>query len=209
VSAWAAVDGVLSLHDSGDLLAARIDRAPLERTRAQLRDEIERRGFSPSLGSYTTRLDGDDVDAVLLRIPFYGFEPASSRRMRGTHARIVAELAAGDALLYRNRGADSPGDEGAFGICSFWRAEYLALAGAVDEAERLFARLLEYANDVGLYAEEIDPDSGDALGNFPQAFTHVGLINAALTIDEQRRALDENARTRAIPASFGGEEAHP
>src|SRR5436190_5071060 len=102
--------------------------------------------------------------------------------MRQTYARIREHLGAGRDLLYRYRTADSPG-EGAFGICSFWGAEYLALGGAgIDEAQATFERLCGYANDVGLFAEELDPQTGTPLGNFPQAFTHVGLINAALSL---------------------------
>jgi GH15 family glucan-1,4-alpha-glucosidase len=102
--------------------------------------------------------------------------------MRDTHACIREALSAGDGLLYRYRTDDSPG-EGAFGICSFWAAEYLALGGGTpQEARDLFERVCDYANDVGLFAEEIDPSTGAALGNFPQAFTHVGLINAAVSL---------------------------
>jgi GH15 family glucan-1,4-alpha-glucosidase len=111
--------------------------------------------------------------------------------MRNTYRRIREQLGAGDGLLHRyprQREPEKEGDpvspgEGAFGMCSFWGAEYLALGGgSVEEARQLFERLCGYANDVGLFAEEIDPTTGAALGNFPQAFTHVGLINAALSI---------------------------
>src|SRR5207302_11179894 len=90
----------------------------------------------------------------------------------------------GGPLIRRYHGALTRG-EGAFGICSFWASEYLALGGGtLEEAEDHFQQLLDYSNDVGLYGEEIDTDTGAALGNFPQAFTHVGLINAALTLAE-------------------------
>jgi GH15 family glucan-1,4-alpha-glucosidase len=102
--------------------------------------------------------------------------------MRATYRRIRERLGAGGALLYRYRTAESPG-EGAFGVCSFWGAEYLALGGGTaEEARDVFERLCAHANDVGLFAEEIDAATGAALGNFPQAFTHVGLINAAVTL---------------------------
>jgi GH15 family glucan-1,4-alpha-glucosidase len=109
--------------------------------------------------------------------------------MQETHRRIRERLGAGDGLLYRYRsdsgdkGEPSSPGEGAFGISSFWDAEYLALGGGTkEEAGNLLERLCGYANDVGLFAEEIDPTSGAALGNFPQAFTHVGLINTALSL---------------------------
>jgi GH15 family glucan-1,4-alpha-glucosidase len=91
-----------------------------------------------------------------------------------------------NGLLYRTS-TDAARSEGAFGICSFWAVDNLAKRGDVDEAEHLFERLLGYANDLGLYGEEIDPESGAALGNFPQGFTHIGLINAALAIQSARR----------------------
>jgi GH15 family glucan-1,4-alpha-glucosidase len=129
-----------------------------------------------------SQLDGNDLDATLLLLPWYGFEEAGSHRMRATYRRVRERLGAGDALLYRYRTGESPG-EGAFGICSFWGAEYVALGGGtIEEARALFEGVCAHANDVGLFAEEIDPTTGAALGNFPQAFTHVGLINAAVTL---------------------------
>jgi len=118
--------------------------------------------------------------------------------MRRTYARLVAALGAGRSLLRRYRDGDSPG-EGAFGVCGFWGAEYLALGGgSADDASSALAQLLEFQNDVGLYAEEIDPASGAPLGNFPQAFTHVGLINAALSLE--RRLAGGAAVPREVPA---------
>jgi GH15 family glucan-1,4-alpha-glucosidase len=138
-----------------------------------------------------------DLDASLLLMPWYGFHPASHYRMRQTYARIREHLGAQRGLLYRYRMRESAG-EGAFGICSFWGAEYLALGGgSAEEAQEIFHQLLGYANDVGLFAEEIDPETGDALGNFPQAFTHVGLINAALSL--AKRLQGENPLERRIP----------
>ena len=110
--------------------------------------------------------------------------------MRNTYRRIVEDLSPAPGLVCRYRGNLSPG-EGAFGICCFWAAEYLALGGgSLEQAEAGFRRVLGYRNDLGLFAEEIDPATGAALGNFPQGFTHVGLINTALTLAE-RRASDK------------------
>ena len=105
--------------------------------------------------------------------------------MRATYDTI-GRLLGRNGLLYRRDNAERR--EGAFGICSFWAVDNLARRGDVDEAERLFDHLLGYASDLGLFGEEIDPDTGAALGNFPQAFTHIGLINAALAIQSARRA---------------------
>jgi GH15 family glucan-1,4-alpha-glucosidase len=107
-------------------------------------------------------------------------------------------LGAGDTLIYRYRTEPA---EGAFAICSFWEAEYLAMGGAsLEDSHRLFRALLSYENEVGLYGEEIDPHTGAALGNFPQAFTHVGLIGAALSI-QQRETGEQQLPHRAEQAS--------
>jgi GH15 family glucan-1,4-alpha-glucosidase len=177
---WVAVDRLIELGERGKLR-----RLPMERvrtTRAAIRAEIETRAWNEARRSYVATLDGEDLDATLLLLAWYGFEDPRSPRMRATYDRIRDELGADDALLYRYDNGDSPG-EGAFGICSFWGAEYLALGGgSAGEAERALAALVCHANDVGLFAEEIDPSNGAQLGNFPQGFSHVGLLNAALTV---------------------------
>jgi GH15 family glucan-1,4-alpha-glucosidase len=195
VLCWVALDNLLALHEQGHL-----KRAPVElfaKNRALIRKEVEDRAWNTRLRCYTAQLDGEALDASTLLLSWYGFEPASSERMRQTYERIRERLGAGDGLLYRYRLAESP-EEAAFGICSFWGAEYLALGGgSLEEARALFQILCGYANEVGLYAEEIDPATGDAVGNFPQAFTHVGLINAALSLSE--RARGEGLRAHHIP----------
>jgi len=124
--------------------------------------------------------------------------------MKSTYRRIRQELGAGDSLLFRYR---SHPPEGAFGICGFWAVEYLALGGGtLQDAYDLFDHLLKYGNDLGLFAEEIDPGTGNALGNFPQAFTHIGLISAALTLEEKERGESHPAvRTGANVKSAGRE----
>jgi len=148
-----------------------------------IRDVIEARGYSVRLGSYVSILDGETLDASLLLLSLMGYADPQSPRMRGTRARVRERLGA-DGLLYRYLDEDDglPGSEGAFGICGFWGAEARALEGEVAAARSDFERLLSFGNEVGLFAEEIDPKDGTALGNFPQAFTHVGLINAAVTL---------------------------
>jgi GH15 family glucan-1,4-alpha-glucosidase len=206
VLCWAALDRLLHLHDQGHLRQA--PAAKFRENRDLIRHQVESRAWSPALGSYASALDGDDVDADLLLLPWYGFAEPESERMRGTYRRIRERLGAGDGLLYRYRTGESPG-EGAFGICCFWAAEYLAMGGGtVDEARALFERLCDYGNDVGLFGEEIDPETGAALGNFPQAFTHVGLINAALSL--AKRIAGETPVERHVPpkpAQAGTQEA--
>ena len=180
VLCWTALDRLLQLHTDGHV--RRVPVTKFQENRERIRREVELRGWNAAIGSYVSRLDGHELDATLLLLPWYGFEEAGSQRMRGTYRRIRARLGVGNGLLYRYRAPGSPG-EGAFGICSFWGAEYVALGGGtVEEARDLFGRVCAHANDVGLFAEEIDPATGAALGNFPQAFTHVGLINAAVTL---------------------------
>jgi GH15 family glucan-1,4-alpha-glucosidase len=198
VLGWAALDRLLQLHDQGHLGQA--PAARFRENRDAIRRQVERRAWNPSLESYVSWLDGHDVDADLLLLPWYGFEPPDSGRMRGTYRRIRERLGAGP-LLYRYRTGESPG-EGAFGVCCFWAAEYLAMGGGtVDEARALFERLCDYGNDVGLFGEEIDPGTGAVLGNFPQAFTHVGLINAALSL--AKRMAGEAPVERSVPAKPG------
>jgi GH15 family glucan-1,4-alpha-glucosidase len=201
---WVALDNLLALHERGHLR-----KAPVElfaKNRALIRQEVEQRAWNPRLQSYAAQLDGEQLDASTLLLAWYGFEPASSERMRLTYDRMRERLGAGDGLLYRYRLAKSP-EEAAFGICSFWGAEYLALGGgSVEEARAVFQTLCRYANEVGLYAEEIDPASGDAVGNFPQAFTHVGLINAALSLSQRARGEEPHAHGVPPKGEPGGRE---
>jgi GH15 family glucan-1,4-alpha-glucosidase len=178
---WVALDRLLGLAGRG---LVRLPVAGYERDRAALRQVIETEGWNERLGSYVDVLGGDDVDASLLLLGLRGYDdPARSPRLLSTLA-VVRRRLERDGLLYRYpAGSDGlPGGEAAFGICSFWLTEFLARAGRLDEAKSSFGHALGYANDLGLFAEEIDPRSGAALGNFPQAFTHVGLITAALAI---------------------------
>jgi GH15 family glucan-1,4-alpha-glucosidase len=194
VLGWVALTRLLELHGRAAL------RVPVERFGAE-RDAIRRlvdaRGFDPSLGSYVAHLDGHEVDAALLLLGWYGYDHPSSERMRGTWRRIRERLSPRPGLLYRYEPSAAAG-EGAFGICSAWAVEHLARGGgSVEEAAAWLEGLLSRANDVGLFAEEIDPRTGAALGNFPQAFTHVGVVNAVLTLDHRVRS---EQRRRGAPA---------
>ena len=201
---WVALDRLIKMHEAGHLTIS-IDLFRAHRD--AIRSEIETHGYNARLGSYTRTFDGDEVDASLLTLPLYGYIAATHPRMRSTCARVHQRLARGSLLYRYDTGTDDglPPGEGAFGICSFWGVECVATGGDVAGATRAFERLLSYANDVGLLAEEIDPETGNALGNFPQAFTHVGLINAALTLAECRSEpaltdLDQTAAQAAAEA---------
>ncbi len=190
---WVALDRLIKLHNAGHLS---VPVEQFERTRDTIRDRIESEGFNADLNTYTSVLGGDQLDASLLLLGIYGYTSPDSPRMRATYSAIRKSLGA-NGLLYRYLDEDGiAGPEGAFGICSFWAVEHLAHAGELDGAIEQFSHLLSFANDVGLYAEEINPDDGSSLGNFPQAFTHIGLINSALAIDQARRALEAESTNR-------------
>lgn len=192
---WTALDRILELHAMGVLHTLDAERFAMNRE--MLAEELTHRAWNERLGSYVDVLDGDRVDASLLLLAWHGFERPESPRMRATAQLIRERLGAGPGLLYRYERSLTD-REGAFGICSFWMAEYLARGGGtLQEAQRWFEAMLRYQNDLGLYAEEIDPINGEALGNFPQAFTHVGLIGAALSLEE-RAARDRVPLTRGV-----------
>jgi alpha,alpha-trehalase len=149
------------------------------------------RGWSEQRQAFAQSFDSDDLDAAQLLMPILGFLEADDPRMRSTIEAIAADLTEdGLVLRYRNDeglNADGlSGEEGTFVICSFWLVSCLAKAGEVERAETLFDQLVGYANDLGLLAEEIDTANGEQLGNFPQAFSHIGLITAAYEIDKAR-----------------------
>ena len=183
VLCWTALDRLIDLHHKGHL-----EKAPVEKfvkTRARIRAAVRSDGWDEGIQSYVQVLGTRHVDAALLLMSWYGFEHSASPRMKKTYARIRKELHADGALLYRYSVLGGK-EEGAFGICGFWAAEFLARGGGgLAEARATFEDLLRYGNDLGLFSEEIDPESGASLGNFPQGFTHVGLINAALAIYER------------------------
>jgi len=184
---WVGLDRLLQLAHHGVVDIPRVD---YELERAAIAEFIETRCFDPDSGTFMTAADCNEVDASILLLARHGFLAADDARMRATYQRVQARLGAGP-LLYRFPGGFDdflPPGEGAFLITSFWAVEYLVLAGDVVAARKRFEALLAYSNDLGLYAEEADPETGMALGNFPQAFSHTGLINAALLLAEAATA---------------------
>jgi len=205
VLCWVALDRLIQMCQAGHL------DVPVEHfreVREEIRATIEAHGYNAELESFVSVLDGREVDASLLALPFYGYLDAADPRMRSTIARVRRILGRDDLIYRYPSGTDDglPPGEGAFGICSFWAVECLALAGAVAEAHELFERLSARANDVGLLSEEIDPKTGMLLGNFPQAFTHVGLINAAITLAEREREREREGGGGDAPAPPVGQE---
>jgi GH15 family glucan-1,4-alpha-glucosidase len=196
VMCWAALDRLIDLHKRG-IVPLGDALETYEEVRAEISEIVETRGFNTALGAYTGELDGDRVDAAILLMPCVGYKKASDDRMRSTYSLICDRLEHSGLLQrYEHDTDDLRGREGAFGICSFWAIEQLALRGDYFEAKKQFDNLLSFGNDVGLFAEEIDSRSGEALGNFPQAFTHVGLINAAIAIEKARNRVDHGAHPR-------------
>jgi GH15 family glucan-1,4-alpha-glucosidase len=188
---WVALDRAARL--AHQLRAPdRLDRWCRERDR--IRDDILAHGWSDTAGAFTQSFGSDDLDASALMIPIVGFLPGDDPRVRATVDAIAERLTDDHGLVYRYRADDGlDGDEASFGICTYWLAHALALGGDLDRARACFETVTGYANDVGLLAEEIDGATGELLGNFPQAFTHIGLVTAAHAIAEAERA--ERARS--------------
>jgi len=181
VMCWAALDRGIDMAETREF------DAPLcewRETRTEIREVVLERGFDEEIGehgSFTRTLDGDELDATGLLLPIVGFLPFDDRRVSGTIDATLTHLTGEDGLVYRYNGEDGlEGEEGAFVLCSFWLVDALTLSGRIEEARELFETLLSYASPLGLLAEEVDPDTGAHLGNFPQAFSHIGLINSAL-----------------------------
>ncbi|GAC1332469.1 MAG: glycoside hydrolase family 15 protein [Mycobacteriales bacterium] len=191
VIAWVAADRAVKAVQEFELDGP--DRR-WRRLRKEIFDEVCAKGYNADQGSFTQYYGSSELDAALLLIPLVGFLPPTDKRVRGTVAAIEANLSR-DGFVYRYRpdeGNDSvdglPGTEGAFLACNFWLADNLALQGRHDEARRVFEQLLAIRNDVGLLAEEYDPVARRQVGNFPQAFSHVPLINTAQCLSHPDRA---------------------
>jgi GH15 family glucan-1,4-alpha-glucosidase len=192
VAAWSAFARGARLAEEGHLPSEHLARWVEERERA--REYVERECWSAELGAYVECAGGETLDASVLRGARMGWHEVAPERQSATVDVIRERLDAGGGLLWRR--TDNIGNEGAFLACSFWLVEALARRGDVDDAADLFERLLAYENDVGLLSEEIDPDSGEHLGNFPQGLSHLSLINAGAAI-RRARAGDASSREGA------------
>lgn len=191
VMSWVAFDRGAALASAfGDLAF----HAQLVAAADQLHDEILERGLAPTGEHFVAAYDNTHVDAALLTLPLYGLVDERDPRLLRTIERVRSELGSGP-FVYRYKYEDGVvGPEGAFVLCGFWLAEALALTGRIDEAQAVFVAHVNASNHVGLLAEELDPTTGRQLGNFPQGFSHLGLINAALRIDLALRLRDEGSR---------------
>jgi GH15 family glucan-1,4-alpha-glucosidase len=188
VLCWTALDRAVKL---GPQLGPHAKVEAWAEERDRIRDAVLERGWSEKRQAYAQSFDSDELDAAQLLMPILGFLPATDERMRSTIEAIARDLTEdGLVLRYRNEeglNADGlTGEEGTFVICSFWLVSCLAKASELERAEALFDQLAGYANDLGLLAEEIDTANDELLGNFPQAFSHIGLITAAWEVDKAR-----------------------
>ena len=194
---WEVRDGLADFVQSKAMCWTALDRAAqlaaagaIPGDGSRWRDEadavrawIESEGWNEELGSYVRAPElGDEVDGSLLSLPLCAYSRAADPRFLATAETIRRELGAGGPLLYRTRAAKE--SEGAFLTCSFWLVDALGRAGRTEEGHELMAELVELANDVGLYGEEIDPVTGEHLGNFPQGLVHLALVNAAVSLEE-------------------------
>lgn len=196
-SCWVALDRALGMAEASGLPA---DRDGWRAARDEIRIDVLKHGFDTRLGAFTQSYGEPVLDAANLRLALLGFLPADDARMTGTIEQTEKRLTR-NGLVYRYLGADDglPGGEGTFAICTFWLAQCLGLLGRRRDAEDLFGHVVSFGNDVGLFAEQIGPDRGELLGNFPQAVTHIALVNTAVRLWGTREQRATLRRTTAPP----------
>jgi alpha,alpha-trehalase len=199
---WVALDRAVSLAEP--LHASdRVDA--WKQTQAQIREAILTKGWSDGANAFTQSFGSDDLDASSLMLPLVGFLPADEPRVLSTIKATEERLTDERGLVYRYRSHDGlEGEEGTFLLCTFWLAQALASAGEAPRARTVFERALTFVNDAGLLSEEVDPTNGELLGNFPQALSHIGLVNAAWAISQAelgQSRTPEKAAAKSAPST--------
>lgn len=186
VMCWVGLDRLIKLCEKYHWKDAPLKK--FKDTANSLYKEIEQFGYNHELNCYTRELMGNTLDASALTFSLVNYLNPSDIRMVSTTEKIYRQLSKNN-MVYRYKEIDDgmTGEEGSFGICNFWLAENLARSGRLEKAIEVFEATLKCASPAGLLSEEIDPESGELIGNYPQGFTHIGLVNAALAIDEQYR----------------------
>jgi GH15 family glucan-1,4-alpha-glucosidase len=191
--AWVAFDRAVKSHEELGL-GGPIDR--WRQLRRQIHEDVCSNGYDNDLGSFVQAYGGKEIDASLLLLPAVGFLPASDPRVKGTVEAVERELMRdGFVLRYDSTRADDglPPGEGAFLACSFWLADAYVMLGRLDDARDMFERLLGLRNDVGLLSEEYDPKSARQVGNTPQAFSHVALVNTAYNLSRTVKPIEQRS----------------
>lgn len=189
---WVALERAVALAERLDAT----DRVgDWKRIQDEIHDAIITNGWSDQAQAFTQSFGSDDLDASNLMMPLVGFLPPDHPRILATIDATESRLTDERGLVYRYRSHDGlQGEEGTFLLCTFWLAQAMALAGQPIRARQVFERAAAFVNDVGLLSEEVDPSSGELLGNFPQAFSHIGLINAAWAISQAEDLDSEGVR---------------
>jgi GH15 family glucan-1,4-alpha-glucosidase len=197
VMVWMALNRAAHMAERGMIEG---DAAVWRASEAAVMQDVLAKGFDPELNAFTMMYGSKELDAANLLIPLLEFLPFDDPRVQGTIDRTLERLTERD-LVYRYHADDGlPGPEGAFVFCTFWMVDALALSGRLDEAYRIFDGLAARVNHVGLLSEQIDPHTGEFLGNFPQAFSHIGMINSALYLAHME------GRKTPVPAPIGSRE---
>jgi GH15 family glucan-1,4-alpha-glucosidase len=205
VMCWVALDRGIEMLDNTGF------GGPRERwvgVREEIRETVLDRGYDEDLGSFVRSFDGEHLDATGLLIPLTGFLPFEDDRVQGTMDATIDRLVADHGLVKRYEGEDGlSSEEGAFLLCSFWLVDALALSGRTAEARDRFESALEYTSSVGLLSEEVDPETGGHLGNTPQAFSHIGLVNSALYLGRTRGREHKGPEPKGVGESEAVREA--
>jgi GH15 family glucan-1,4-alpha-glucosidase len=198
VMCWVALDRGIRAAEHLQLEA---DLPRWRQVRDQIRADILTHGYNTQLGAFTQSYDSTALDASTLLLPLVGFIAPDDPRMHSTVEHIIERLTDAHGFVYRYHAEDGlPGSEGTFTICTFWLVDNLAMQGRVAEARSLFERLLSYAGQLGLFSEEIGSNGTKALGNYPQAFTHIALINSAHNLKKAEMRLAEHLTDPVVAA---------
>jgi GH15 family glucan-1,4-alpha-glucosidase len=199
--AWVAFDRGIKSAEAFDLEGP-VDR--WRRIRADIHEQVCQKAFNPSLGAFVQAYGSDQLDASALLMPAVGFLPPHDPRIIGTIKAVERKLLRnGFVLRYDTASSDDglPPGEGAFLTCSFWLADAYVLLGRRDDARKLFEQLMSLGNDVGLLSEEYDPVAQRLLGNFPQAFSHIALVNTAHNIERATKPCEQRSGSQSLDAT--------